>query len=275
MVKYNTIFYKTGVIFHASVHGRRKDFSRGATNGFFQTFFLGGEQKWWSLLFTTRNQENTLFCWNFQIPAPFRHPCLYIGKSSCHTINSPVATPAHGLLRLSPSLRLRFIPENATLLCIFAHFPRLLTRALFFGPCHCSYVFVLCLASRIHVAGDLNKTISFVVGVLSTSFARALLGLIHSSPSCPMQSRTFLIRIHIGQSVFEAVDLYRTLDWKTNPMDSSHFENIFKRTTNCPVTRANMNELSKQRTNWGYHCSVTFVTQQSTSYHENFSLIVM
>jgi len=31
------------------------------------------------------------------------------------------------------------------------------------------------MSSLVHVAGDLHKTISFVVGVLSTSFARALL----------------------------------------------------------------------------------------------------
>ena len=51
------------------------------------------------------------------------------------------------------------------LLCIFApqrkvrsHFTKLLTRALFFGSCHCSYIFVSCLAFRVHVAGDLmNK----------------------------------------------------------------------------------------------------------------------
>jgi len=29
---------------------------------------------------------------------------------------------------------------------------------------------------------------------------------------------------------FEAVDLYRALDLKFNPMDSSHFENNFRRT---------------------------------------------
>ena len=40
------------------------------------------------------------------------------------------------------------------------------------------------------------------------------------------------------------MDLYGTLDLKFNPMDSSHFENIFKRTTSCPITRANMNEPS-------------------------------
>jgi len=47
---------------------------------------------------------------------------------------------------------------------------------------------------------------------------------------------------------FEATDLYRTLDLKSNPMDSSHLENDFKQTINCPATRANMNEPSKQRT---------------------------
>jgi len=47
---------------------------------------------------------------------------------------------------------------------------------------------------------------------------------------------------------FEAMDLYRTLHLKSNPMDSSHFENNFKRTKNCPVPRTNMNEPCKQST---------------------------
>jgi len=34
------------------------------------------------------------------------------------------------------------------------------------------------------------------------------------------------------------------LDLKSNPVDSSHFENNFKLTINCPATRANMNEPS-------------------------------
>ena len=42
------------------------------------------------------------------------------------------------------------------------------------------------------------------------------------------------------------LDLYRALDLKSNPMGSSHFENNFKRTTNCPATRANMNEPSSR-----------------------------
>jgi len=52
----------------------------------------------------------------------------------------------------------------------------------------------------------------------------------------------------------EAMGLYRTLDLKSNPMDSSHFENNFKRAINCPVTRTTMNEPSKQGTYWHYHC---------------------
>jgi len=53
---------------------------------------------------------------------------------------------------------------------------------------------------------------------------------------------------------FEAMDLNRTLHLKSNPMDSSRFPNNFKLTNNCPVTRDNMNEPSKQRTYWRYHC---------------------
>ena len=51
---------------------------------------------------------------------------------------------------------------------------------------------------------------------------------------------------------FEAMDLYRTLDLKFNPMDSSHFENNFKRTINCPKTRASMNKPGKWMTYWRY-----------------------
>jgi len=60
-----------------------------------------------------------------------------------------------------------------------SQFTKLFIQAIFIGPYHCSYIFVPCLAFRVHIAGDLNGTISFVAGVLSTSIARALLGLIH------------------------------------------------------------------------------------------------
>jgi len=43
---------------------------------------------------------------------------------------------------------------------------------------------------------------------------------------------------------FEAMDLYRTLDLKSTPVDSSYLENNFKQTINCPASRASMNEPS-------------------------------
>jgi len=67
---------------------------------------------------------------------------------------------------------------------------------------------------------------------------------------------------------------YRTLDLKSNPMESSHFENNFKRTISCPATLANMNQPSTSRAYWRYDCSVTYVTHQCGSYHENFSFSV-
>jgi len=73
---------------------------------------------------------------------------------------------------------------------------------------------------------------------------------------------------------FEAMDLYGTLDLKSNPMDSSHIENNFKQTIKCAGTRANVNEPSKQKTDWRYPCSVTYVTQQWKSYHGNCSFII-
>ena len=58
------------------------------------------------------------------------------------------------------------IADNASLLALYIcatthgpHFTKLLSRALFFWPCQCTYKFIPCLAFRVHVAGDLNKTI--------------------------------------------------------------------------------------------------------------------
>jgi len=68
-------------------------------------------------------------------------------------LNSPVPTPAHGLLGHSPCLGLRFILENASLLYVFVPPPtvplhKVVNSGSFHcGPCHCSYIFVT--ASRI------------------------------------------------------------------------------------------------------------------------------
>jgi len=56
----------------------------------------------------------------------------------------------------------------------------------------------------------------------------------------------------LASMFFEAMDLYWTLDLKSNPMGSSHFENNFKRTINCPATRANMNEPSQPHRHGGF-----------------------
>ena len=61
-----------------------------------------------------------------------------------------------------------------------------------------------------------------------------------------MQWSIFENIIHIKLNFFEAMDLYRTLAFKSNLMDSSHFENNFKRMVNCPATQANKNEPSKE-----------------------------
>jgi len=67
MVEYNTNFYKNGVILHACVLGRWKDFIQGGTSWFFQIFleklpgraktvkFSKEGKKWWNLFFTAQN----------------------------------------------------------------------------------------------------------------------------------------------------------------------------------------------------------------------------
>ena len=126
---------------------------------------------------------------------------------------------------------------------------QLLTRALFFVPCHCSYIFVSCPAFHVHVAGDMNKTISFVAGVLSTSFPRPLFGFIRQSPSCRDMQLSFFENkqpnSYRTECFFEAMDMYRTLDLKLNPMDSFHFENNFKRTIVMDTSDHNMADSEK------------------------------
>jgi len=98
--------------------------------------------------------------------------CSKCGKVAVLVCLRQVSTLCHFCLFLSCFIGVFNSP-------VLSHFTKLLTRALSFALCHCSYILVPHLASRVHVAGDLNETISFVVGVFSTVFARALLGLIH------------------------------------------------------------------------------------------------
>jgi len=71
------------------------------------------------------------------------------------------------------------------------HWLRFLTRTICTEPCQCSCIVVPCLAFRVYFAGELNKKISFVVGVLSNKFACALLGVIRQGASCPLQLSIF------------------------------------------------------------------------------------
>jgi len=76
------------------------------------------------------------------------HFCLFL---SCvlGVLNSPVPTPAHGLLVQRPCLRLWFILENTSLLelsiCATTHGPTsqsFNSGSFHCGPCHCSYIFI-------------------------------------------------------------------------------------------------------------------------------------
>jgi len=49
--------------------GIGRNFSRRGRLVDFSKRYSRVGQKWWNLVFTTRNYENSIFCWNFQIPA--------------------------------------------------------------------------------------------------------------------------------------------------------------------------------------------------------------
>jgi len=117
----------------------------------------------------------------------------------------------------------------------------------------------------------LDQTILFVVGVLSTSFARALFGLIH------FRARAALCNFKCFQNQVECfLKQWICMQlWILIPICGQFpFQNNFKQTMICPVTRANINEPCTKRINLRYHFSMTFVTQQRTSSNKNFSIIL-
>ena len=107
------------------------------------------------------------------------HFSQFILSCVLRVFNSAVATSAQRLLGLSRvfDYDLYWRRESELACCLYlyhqprSHFTTLLTWVLFIGPCHCSYIFVPCLAFCAHIAGDGNKTASSVVGVLSTYLA--------------------------------------------------------------------------------------------------------
>ena len=80
-------FHKNSVILHACLHGRRKDLFRGALVEFSKSCCMGG-QKWWNLFLPLKTMKTALLPTILKFLPPFRHPCLCVGKSSCHTIKT-------------------------------------------------------------------------------------------------------------------------------------------------------------------------------------------
>ena len=48
-------------------------------------------QKWWNMFFTAlETKKIAFFAEIFKFLPPFRYPCLWVGKISCHTIKNLV-----------------------------------------------------------------------------------------------------------------------------------------------------------------------------------------
>jgi len=67
----------------------------------------------------------------------------------------------------------------------------------------------------------------------------------------------------------ETIDLHRTLNLNSHALDNLIDNNNFKRTIIFPVTQVNINKFSTQNSDWRYHYSVMWVTQQWVISHEN------
>jgi len=95
-------------------------------------------------------------------------------------------TTCYTVLYLIPESSITIDIAERELVC-FVHlchhpgsqFTKLFTRAIFIRRNHCSYIFVPRLAFRVHVAGDMNKTISFVVDRRYLDFVRSCLTRAH------------------------------------------------------------------------------------------------
>ena len=88
--------------------------------------------------------------------------------------------------------------------CMFVLPPTSLIKVVNSGSFHwaLSFIYFRCMvAFRVQFAGDVNQKISFATTALSNTFARSLLGLIHRSPSCPLQFKYFFNLIHIRLNV--------------------------------------------------------------------------
>ena len=97
------------------------------------------------------------------------------------------------------------------------------------------------LTFGVHFAGDVNKKL------LSVAMVRSRFPRPHpSEPELPSANKYFSkFNAYQNECFFETMDLHRTFEFQSNGCFA--FKNNFKRTINCLVTRANMNESSTQR----------------------------
>ena len=73
--------------FYAGEHERRKDFIQGALVDFFKSFSKGSKSG--EICFLPLTTKKTVFFAEiFKFLSLFRHPCLCIGKRSCHPLNN-------------------------------------------------------------------------------------------------------------------------------------------------------------------------------------------
>ena len=100
-------------------------------------------------------------------------------------LNSPVATPAYGLLGLHPSFRLRFISDDASLLCMFVPPPTApLHQVVNSGPFLCALSLFIYFRSMFGLSRSCCRwpeQNNIVRSRHSHDFVRALLGLMLES----------------------------------------------------------------------------------------------
>jgi len=85
-----THFFTKMVWFYMLVcMGVGRNFFQGGTNVFFQNFFYEGPKVVKFVFYDSKLREQ-LFAENSTFLPPFRHPCLCVGKSSCHTVKNLV-----------------------------------------------------------------------------------------------------------------------------------------------------------------------------------------
>ena len=118
---------------------------------------------------------------------------VFVQKNVNHM--SAVAIPALGITRAFDYAL--YCRTRACMLCMFVLPPISPIKVVNSGSFHWALsVFIyfrFILAFRVQFAGDVNQKISFATTALSNTFARSILGLIHWSPSCPLQLSIFSI----------------------------------------------------------------------------------